>query len=155
MYYAWLACTFAPWMSVPTQAVPRKKPLSPWAVEIARERLWLTLPNLIVLGDVVSHFRGVIQAKSAFLGKGMGKTDAESQEQVKKDFASWGPNWRTCMVMAILHECMEGGDLTEGKTRSVAMSIQETYFLQSCSNITSSSACIWIEVFAEYLFRKG
>lgn len=122
-YYAWMITAFAPWMVVPEHAAPgavqrypQGQPHPPWAVDVAKDSLYPTLRNLVVLGEVADRFRRVIEAKSSLMENRMGKTVDEIQEQVRLLVKSWGANWRRCMIMAILQETMAGKDFAQGKS---------------------------------------
>ncbi|RMJ22608.1 hypothetical protein PHISP_06514 [Aspergillus sp. HF37] len=119
-YYAWMITALAPWMVVPKHAVggtfrryPEGLPHPPWAVDVAKDSLYPTLRNLVVLSEVADRFRRVIEAKSSLLENRMGKTVDEIQEQVRLLVKSWGGNWRSCMIMAILQETMAGRDFEQ------------------------------------------
>lgn len=121
-YYAWMIAVLAPWMIVPEhparenfRRLPERQPHPPWAVEVAKDSLYPTLGNLVVLSEVAVRFRLVIDAKSSLLENRMGSTVDETQEQVRMHIKSWGANWRVCMIMAILQETMARDDFPKGR----------------------------------------
>lgn len=117
-YYAWVITAFAPWCVIPNRATtdPKGKPLPPRVVEVGRESFRCDNKTLNILKDAVSHYQQIIGSKSALLNDEMSGTPAEIRRQVGLEMRKWGPNWKAGVVLALLHEVMNGRDFSEGES---------------------------------------
>ncbi|KAJ5760548.1 TRNA nucleotidyltransferase [Penicillium odoratum] len=119
-HHAWMIATFAPWMSIPprsdTEIKPR--PTSTRVVEIARDSLRTDNKTLQVLRDASLHYKDIITQKSNLRDNIILGSRAEIRQQIGLHLRAWGKDWRLCIVMALLHEVMQGRDMSKGRISS-------------------------------------
>ncbi|KAL4871129.1 hypothetical protein BDV12DRAFT_194775 [Aspergillus spectabilis] len=114
-YYSWMIATFAPWSAVASRVQEGKKakPLPPRAAEVARDSLRADNKTVDVLGQAAKNWRSIIDVKTAVVEDRMQGTAAEVRQQVGLHIRSWQKDWRLCVLLALLHEIMQGGEFVQ------------------------------------------
>lgn len=113
----WAIALLAPFISVPQPSWKESAAavrLPPRVVEVAQCTTSTGIWDLVVLGDAVQNYKKVIEAKSYVLKNPKGQADTDLCEFVRAAIGSWGPNWRACVMMALLREAMHVGNSQQG-----------------------------------------
>ena len=122
---------FAPFISIPQPSWKESSTavrLPPRVVEVAQYTTSTGIWDLVVLGDAVQYYKKVVEIKSYVLENPNGQTDTELCEFVRSAVGSWGPNWRACVMTALLQEATRVGSSQQGTfAPSVAKSIAHLF----------------------------
>ncbi|KAL3467762.1 hypothetical protein BJX64DRAFT_273776 [Aspergillus heterothallicus] len=109
MYYAWMIAAHAPWSIVTTRVHPTgKKPNLPRMAEVARDSLRADNKTITLLRQAASHWRNIIDVKTAVVRGQMEGTPAVIRQQVGLHVRSWEKDWRLCILLSLLQEIMQG-----------------------------------------------
>ncbi|KAL6231130.1 hypothetical protein BDW75DRAFT_233875 [Aspergillus navahoensis] len=111
-YYSWVIVAFAPWSAVPTR-VHVTKPVPPRMAEAARDSLRADNRTVNILKQTGTHWRNIIDVKTALVEDRMEGTAAEIRQQVGLHIRSWSADWRFCVLLSLLQEIMQGGDFVQ------------------------------------------
>ncbi|KAL2864486.1 tRNA adenylyltransferase [Aspergillus lucknowensis] len=113
-YLAWMIAALAPWSVVPSRVQAKSaKRLPPRVTEVARDSLRADNRTAAVLGQAASHWRSIIDAKTALTEGRMQGTPATIRQQVGLHIRSWSKDWRLCAILSLLLEIMQGGDFVQ------------------------------------------
>lgn len=131
IHQAWVIALFAPFISIPQPSWKESSTavrLPPRVVEVAQYTTSTGIWDLVVLGDAVQYYKKVVEIKSYVLENPNGQTDTELCEFVRSAVGSWGPNWRACVMTALLQEATRVGSSQQGTfAPSVAKSIAHLF----------------------------
>ncbi|KAL4733260.1 hypothetical protein BDV11DRAFT_90741 [Aspergillus similis] len=108
-YYSWVIVAFAPWSAVPTR-VQGTKPVPPRMAEAARDSLRADNRTVNILKQTGTHWRNIIDVKTALVEDRMEGTAAEIRQKLGLNIRSWSADWRFCVLLSLLQEIMQGGD---------------------------------------------
>ncbi|KAL4761055.1 tRNA adenylyltransferase [Aspergillus foveolatus] len=111
-YYSWVIVAFAPWSAVPTR-VQGTKLVPPRMAETARDSLRADNRTVNILKQTGTHWRNIIDVKTALVEGRMEGTAAEIRQQLGLHIRSWSTDWRFCILLSLLQEIMQGGDFVK------------------------------------------
>ncbi|KAL4998607.1 hypothetical protein BDV10DRAFT_201264 [Aspergillus recurvatus] len=111
-YYSWVIVAFAPWSAVPTR-IQETKPVPPRMAEAARDSLRADNRTVNILKQTGTHWRNIIDVKTALVQDRMEGTAAEIRQQVGLHIRSWSAEWRFCVLLSFLQEIMQGGEFVQ------------------------------------------
>ncbi|KAL4971477.1 hypothetical protein BDW66DRAFT_165144 [Aspergillus desertorum] len=111
-YYSWVIVAFAPWSAVPTR-VQRTKPVPPRMAEAARDSLRADNRTVNILKQTGTHWRNIIDVKTALVEDRMEGTAAEIRQQIGLHIRSWSADWRFCILMGLMQEIMQGREFVQ------------------------------------------
>jgi hypothetical protein len=116
-YYSWMLAALSPWARVPA-AVPqneRSRQPPPRAATIARDSLRADNKTINILTAAVKYREMISNIKTSFLRGSLGQTVPEIRQTLGQSIRIWGQDWRLCVVLAMLVEIMESGNVGEGE----------------------------------------
>ncbi|EAA61363.1 hypothetical protein AN7312.2 [Aspergillus nidulans FGSC A4] len=111
-YYSWVIVAFAPWSTVPTR-VQGTKLIPPRMAETARDSLRADNRTVNILKQTGTHWRNIIDVKTALVEGRMEGTAAEVRQQLGLHIRSWSTDWRFCVLLSLLQEIMQGGNFVK------------------------------------------
>ncbi|KAL4769036.1 hypothetical protein BDW60DRAFT_219210 [Aspergillus nidulans var. acristatus] len=111
-YYSWVIVAFSPWSAVPTR-VQGTKLIPPRMAEAARGSLRADNRTVNILKQTGTHWRNIIDVKTALVEGRMEGTAAEVRQKLGLHIRSWSTDWRFCVLLSLLQEIMQGGDFVK------------------------------------------
>ncbi|KAL2851623.1 hypothetical protein BJY01DRAFT_232881 [Aspergillus pseudoustus] len=113
-YYAWVIAAHAPWSVVPTRDHPDgKKPYLPRMAEVARDSLRADNKTVTLLKQAATHWRDIIDVKTAVVEGQIQGTPAVIRQQVGLHVRSWERDWRLCILLSLLQEIIQGEEFIQ------------------------------------------